>query len=92
MVYVLGRLKLESYDKWKPLFDERSAIRKESGSKEAHLFRNSDDQNEAVIVFEWDSRENAQNYMESDEMIKSLHDIGAEIISITYLDEQEKSI
>lgn len=92
MVYVLGRLKLESYDKWKPLFDERSAIRKESGSLKAHLFRNSDDQNEAVIVFEWDSRENAQNYMESDEMIKSLHDIGAEIISITYLDEQEKSI
>ena len=32
MVYVIAQLKLESYDKWKPVFDER-AIRKESGSK-----------------------------------------------------------
>ncbi|MDD1763436.1 MAG: antibiotic biosynthesis monooxygenase [Methanobacteriaceae archaeon] len=92
MVYVLGRLKLESYDKWKPLFDERSAIRKESGSKEAHLFLNSDDQNEAVILFKWDSRENAQKYMESAAMLKSLKNIGAEIMSITYLEEIEKTI
>jgi quinol monooxygenase YgiN len=92
MVYVLARLKVESYAKWKSLFDERSATRKEKGSKEAHLFRNSDDQNEAVILFEWDNRENAQKYMESDELLKSLKNVGAEIISITYLDEQEQSI
>ncbi len=55
MVYVIAQLKLESYDKWKPVFDERAAIRKESGSKEARLFRNSNDQNEAVIIFEWDN-------------------------------------
>jgi heme-degrading monooxygenase HmoA len=92
MVYVLARLKLESYDKWKPVFDKRTNIRKESGSKEAHLFRNSDDENEAVILFEWDNKENAQKYMESDELRKGLQNAGAEIISITYLDEQETSI
>ena len=92
MVYVLARLKLESYAKWKPVFDERSATRKESGSKIAFLFRNSDDQNEAVILFEWDNKENARKYMESDILRKSLQNAGAKIIDITYLDEQEQSI
>ena len=92
MVYVLSRLKLENYDNWKTIFDKRTNIRKENGSKEAHLFRNSDDQNEAVILFDWDNRENAQKYMESDELRIGLQNAGAEIISITYLDEQETSI
>jgi heme-degrading monooxygenase HmoA len=88
---VLARLKVESYDKWKPVFDERKTIRKEKGSKEeeALLFRNSDDQNEALILFEWDNKENARKYMESDELRKGLQNAGAEIINITYLDEQE---
>ncbi len=92
MVYVLAQLKLESYAKWKTFFDERSAARKEAGSKEAHLFRNSDDQNEVMILFEWDNKENAWNYMESDNLRKYLHNVGAEIVNITYLDEQETSI
>lgn len=92
MVYVLGKLKLESYEKWKNLFDQRSSTRKESGSKEAHLFRNSENQNEVVILFDWDNIENARNYMESDKLRKLLINAGAEIIEITYLDEQEKSV
>ena len=92
MVYVLGKLKLESYEKWKNLFDQRFSTRKESGSKEAHLFRNSENQNEVVILFDWDNIENARNYMESDKLRKLLINAGAEIIEITYLDEQEKSV
>jgi quinol monooxygenase YgiN len=92
MVYVLGKLKLESYEKWKPFFDERSSTRKESGSKEAHLFRNSENQNEVVILFDWDNIENARKYMESDSLKKLLLNVGAEIIEITYLDEQETSV
>ena len=92
MVYVLGKLKLESYEKWKPFFDERLSTRKESGSKEAHLFRNSENQNEVVILFDWDNIENARKYMESDSLKKLLINVGAEIIEITYLDEQETSV
>jgi hypothetical protein len=49
MVYVITQLQVESYDKWKPVFDERKALRKESGSKEARLFRNFNNDNEVVI-------------------------------------------
>jgi len=88
MVYVLAQLKVEDYATWKTFFAERSATRKESGSKEAHLFRNSDDQHEVMILFIWDNKENAREYMESDNLRKYLKKAGAEIVNITYLDEQ----
>ncbi len=92
MIYVLVKLKLESYNKWKPFFDKRAASRAEIGAKETHLFRNSDDQNEAVILFGWDTKENAKKYMESDNLRKYLKSAGAEIVDVTYLDKKETSI
>jgi heme-degrading monooxygenase HmoA len=92
MVYVLGKLKVENYENWKTFFDKRSDTRKESGAKEAHLFRNSDDPNEVLILFIWDTKENAQKYMESDNLRKYLKNAGSELKNVTYLDEQETSI
>jgi len=92
MVYVLANLKVESYETWKTFFDKRSDTREGSGAKEAHLFRNSDDPNEVLILFIWDTKENAQKYMESENLRKYLKNAGAEIKNITYLDEQETSI
>jgi quinol monooxygenase YgiN len=90
MVYVIAQLKLVSYDNWKPVFDERKAMRQETGSKEASLFRNSDDPNEVVILFEWDNMENARKYMESEELQKTLKKAGA-TFNVIYLDEIEKT-
>ncbi len=92
MIHVLGKLKIENYDEWKPFFDKRSDSREKSGSKEAHLFRNSDNPKEVEILFKWDNKKNAQKYMESSDLRKYLKGAGAEIIDITYLDEQETSI
>lgn len=92
MVYVLGILKVENYETWKTFFDKRSDTREESGAKEAHLFRNSDDPNEVLILFDWDKIENAQEYMESENLRKYLKNAGSEIKKITYLDEQEISV
>jgi heme-degrading monooxygenase HmoA len=90
MVYIIVQLKVESFDKWKSVFDERSALRKESGSKEASLFRNSEDPNEAMILFEWDNMENARKYLESEMLRKTLLKVGA-TYTTTYLDEVEKT-
>lgn len=92
MVYVLGKLKLESYSKWKPLFDERAAIRQEYGGYETHLFRNSDDPKEVIIFFKWDNFENAHRYFESEALEESLKNVGAKVIEVTYLDEIAKTI
>jgi len=92
MINVLGQLKIENYDKWKPFFDERSTMRKEAGCKEAILFRNSDDPNDVLILFKWDNKENARKYMESESLKKFLKNAGADIVKIKYLDEMAKTI
>lgn len=91
MVYIIAQLKLESFDKWKSVFEERSAIRKESGSKEASLFRNSNDPTEAMILFEWDNIERAKKYLESEVLLEALKKVGA-TFTITYLDEIETTV
>jgi heme-degrading monooxygenase HmoA len=91
VVYVIALLKLEDYDTWKPVFDERAALRKDSGSKEARLFRNFDDDKEVVIFFDWDNMESARKFFESESLQKALQKGGAKLIDTTYLDEVEKT-
>jgi quinol monooxygenase YgiN len=92
MIYLIGELKVENYDKWKPVFNERSTARKENGEEEARLFRNSDDPHDVEILFKWDNKENAKKYMESKSVQKVLKNAGAKIERVTYLDEIEKTI
>lgn len=92
VVHVLGQLKVRSYEEWKPDFDKRSTIREKNGSKGACLFRDIHDHNQVVILFEWDSLENAYNYFESESLQKSLEEEGHQIINIIYLDDIEKTI
>lgn len=91
MIQIISRLKLESYNKWKPLFNERAALRKEAGSQEAILFRNSDDNHEVLVLFKWDNMENAKKYLESALLEKALQDIGGQLTEIIYLEEIEKT-
>jgi hypothetical protein len=53
MPYMLVRHKVEDYEKWKPVFDDHQATRKESGGKGGLLFRNADNPNETLILLEW---------------------------------------
>jgi heme-degrading monooxygenase HmoA len=68
MPYLLVRHKVEDYERWKPVFDEHGAFREQTGSKGARLWRNANDPNETLILFEWDSMENAQRFTNSDNL------------------------
>ena len=50
MAYMLVRHKVEDYEKWKPVFDDHQATRRESGGKGGFLFCNADDPNETLIL------------------------------------------
>lgn len=65
MQYVLVIHKVEDYEKWKPIYDENTDARRDNGSKGAHVLRNADNPNEVVILFEWDSLDNARKFYES---------------------------
>jgi quinol monooxygenase YgiN len=91
MVYVLAKLKIEDYDMWKPVFDERKSLRKEAGSKEGTLYRNSDNSNELIIFFDWEDMEKAKKFFQSESLQKALEKGGAELIETTYLEKIEKA-
>ena len=68
IAYIFAKHKVKDYSKWKPEFDEYSSIRKNTGSKGGMFFRNLDDPNEVVILFDWDNPENARKLIESKEL------------------------
>jgi len=91
MVYVMAKVKVENYDKWKPVFDERKSLRKEAGSKEGILYRNTQNSKELIIFFEWENMEKAEEFFTSESLQKALKKGGAELIETNYLEEIEKA-
>ena len=91
MVFVIAKLKVENYEKWKPVFDERKTLRKEAGSKEGTLYRNKEDANELILVFNWETMEKAKEFFTSESLKNALKKGGATLTETTYLDELEKA-
>jgi heme-degrading monooxygenase HmoA len=76
MPHMLVRHKVEDYAKWKPIYDQHASTRRASGSKGAHLFRNVDNPNEIIILFEWDDLSKARNFARSEDLIKTMKKAG----------------
>lgn len=91
MVYVLIRHRIEDFGKWKIVFNENSAVREAGGSKGGRLFRNIDNPNEVIIIFKWDSIENARKFTESEELKKRMQKAGiVEKPDILFIEESER--
>jgi len=91
MPYLLIRHKVKDYAKWKPVFDEHGATRKKSGSKGGHLFRNADNPNELIVLFEWDDLKNARQLAQSEELKKAMERAGvSDKPDLFFLEEIEK--
>jgi len=92
MAYLLVRHKVKDFDKWKSVFDDHLDFRKSRGEKGGRLFRNIDDLNETIIIFKWDSIENARKFTESDDLKKAMQNAGvAEKPDFYFLEEVETS-
>lgn len=74
--HLLVRHKVADYAKWRPVFDEHGKTRQASGSKHGHVFRNADNPNEIIVMFEWDSLENARKFGASDDLRKVMERAG----------------
>ena len=91
MPYFLVRHKIKDYAKWKPVFDEHGATRKKSGCKGGHLFRNADNPNELIVLFEWDDLKNARQLAQSEELKKAMERAGvSDKPDLFFLEEIEK--
>ena len=62
MSYVIVHHMVEDFARWKPFFDGDADARRAHGSQGCQLMRGADNPNEVVIVFKWDSLENARRF------------------------------
>ncbi len=76
MPHVLIRHKVEDYTKWKSVFDAHKAMRKAGGEKTYHIFHTTDDPNNLVLLFEWNSVDNARRFLESQELRQAMKKAG----------------
>jgi heme-degrading monooxygenase HmoA len=91
MPYLIIRHKVEDYAKWKPVFDAHGATRQANGSKGGRLFRNADDPNETVILFEWDDLDKARQFAQSDDLRQAMQRAGvADRPDVYFLEEVEQ--
>ncbi len=91
MSYLRVRHKVKDFAKWKTIFDEHSTTRKASGSKGARLFRNAENPNETVIIFEWDSLEKARKFARSEDLKKTMQRAGViDKPDVYFLEEVER--
>lgn len=91
MAYVLVRAKVADYEKWKPIFDAHSGTRKAKGSKGGQLFRNADDENETIILFEWSDLEKARQFVQSPDLREAMQRSGVvDQPTILFLEEVER--
>ena len=68
MPYMLVRLQVSDYAKWRSVFDEHEPTRKAAGSKGSHVLHDADNPNELSILLEWDSHERARQFAESEDL------------------------
>jgi heme-degrading monooxygenase HmoA len=91
MPYLLVRHKVEDYARWKRFFDEHGATRKASGSRGGRLYRNANDPNETIVIFEWDSLEKARQFAQSADLRETMQRAGvADQPDVYFLEEVEQ--
>lgn len=76
MVYLLLKLKVKDFDKWKPVFDQNSSMRNKSGSLGGQVFHESNDPNSVIILFEWNNIDNANSFITSEDLRKVMEKAG----------------
>jgi quinol monooxygenase YgiN len=88
MTHVLVNHKVQDYEAWKAVFDNFVETRKTSGEKAYHIFYPDGSHNNLTLLFEWDSRENAESFFKSDKLKQTMQKAGvAEEPKIQFLQE-----
>ncbi len=65
MPYVVVRARAQDYAQWQRVFQETAPMRREMGIKSEQVFRNPDDANEGVVLFEVDDAQRGLQMMQA---------------------------
>ena len=76
MPYLLERHKVRDYDRWREVFDADAGGREAAGCRGTRIFRNADDPEEVVVLFEWDTLKRARQRIESATLGREFEEAG----------------
>jgi len=77
MVYVLISHEIEDFSKWKTVFDADSEARKTGGETgQSMVFQAADNSNKITMLFEWESAEKLDEFMNSDLLKEKMKEAG----------------
>ncbi len=77
MAHILVRQNVDDYAKWKEAFDGDVGFREPNGSQGGYIFQNAIDPNEVFVLLEWDTMDNLQQFIQSDELKERMQRAGA---------------
>jgi quinol monooxygenase YgiN len=88
MAGMLVQHKVKDFATWKKVYDSQAALRASSGELSDQIYRDAGDPTQLVLVFKWDSVENAQKFSKSPELKAAMEKAGvAGPPTITFLNE-----
>lgn len=70
------RHKVIDYKTWKKFYDEHLPARKKATLKEEYLFRNTEELNEVIILFQVKDLKKAKAFAESDDLHETMQKAG----------------
>jgi len=88
MAGMLIQHKIKDFAEWKKVFDSNATLRSSNGELSAQIYRDATDPNQLILVFKWDSVENAQKFAQSPELKAAMENAGVDgRPTITFLNE-----
>jgi L-rhamnose mutarotase len=86
---MLALFQCEDYPRWKSVFDKATDAQKAAGVKSYQLFHIEKQTNNLVLIFEFDTMENARDFMFSPEMEERMWKAG--VIGFPNINFMEKT-
>jgi heme-degrading monooxygenase HmoA len=78
MAGMLVQHKVKDFTNWKKVYDSQASLRSSSGEISDQIYHNASDPNQLVLVFKWNSVENAQKFANSPELKAAMEKAGVE--------------
>jgi quinol monooxygenase YgiN len=85
------RHRVDNFEAWKQAFDNFADFRKSSGELSFQVMRKESEQDNVYCLFEWDTIENAREFMKSPDLKKAMQEAGVlEAPEVNFLSEIAK--
>ncbi|TMK49487.1 MAG: hypothetical protein E6G70_08735 [Alphaproteobacteria bacterium] len=71
MPVLMVRGDVEDFDRWREVFDENAGARTAHGCQRVRRFRSTENPNHLLILFDWDTEENAKAFSASPQLART---------------------